>query len=230
MKSETYKKESEFQRLRRNLKGLTFEQKVDHIFRYYWGTMVLIVLVPLILCFLIAPALRDKPDDMFAGVACNVSVTEEGKSYLVDDWMETLNFDPDALRVYLSSTTTAGSKGGYEIDGGVQVLTTIATNDLDYILCDEVSMEYFSVQMGFMPPEQVLDEETLAQWSDYIYYCEDEEEGVTVATGLDVSHLPFVKNCVDAEGSVYLMFAHKEEANIERLQLFFSYLNSWDEN
>lgn len=227
MKSETYKEESGFRRFRNALKGLTFEEKIDYIFSYYWGTILLMILIPVALVIILVSVFKDRPDVIFSGNCCNVTLTAEGQSYLINEWSTFLNMEPGTLQLNLDYAETGGVEMGYEIDGGVQVIAAVASNDLDYILCDEVAMEYFSVQKAYLPVDQILGEETLDVWSSQIYRYYDEEDGTTYATALDVSDIPFVQDCVPEGGQVYFMFANKEEADVERLQLFLSHLTAW---
>ncbi len=227
MKQNKYGEESAFQHLRRNLKGLTFEQKIDHILRYYWGTLLLMILIPTALGLFLGSLFRDRPDLIFSGNCCNVTLSEEGSSYLINDWSAQLNMEPGTLQLNLRHTVTEGTQS-LDVDQGVQVLASIAANDLDYILCDSVGAEFFTVQRAFLPLDLVLDQETLAQWSDKIYPFTDPEDGITYDAALDVTELPFIRNSVREDGRVYLFFAHKENADPQLLQRFLSHLTSWD--
>ena len=66
------KKVNDLRSLRENLKGMTFEQKIDHIFSYYWGTILLIILVPAALVILFGNLLKPQPDLIFSGDCTNV--------------------------------------------------------------------------------------------------------------------------------------------------------------
>ncbi len=229
MKSETYKEKSGIQRLRENLKGLTFEQKIEHIFSYYWGTILLVILVPVFLGIILASVFKERPDVTFSGNCCNVTLTDEGISYLINDWNSVLNMEPGTLELNLDFVTTAGLDGGYDIDSGLKIVAEVAADSLDYVLCDGVGMEYLAVQRAFLPVDQILDQDTFAKWSEKIYYFTDEEEGTTYAAGIDISDMPFIQTCVPEEGPIYFMFANREEPNVERLQMFLSHISAWGE-
>ena len=228
MKSRKEREESGFRKLCNHLKGLTFEQKVDHIFTYYWGTLLLVILIPVVLGILLSSVLKDRPEVVFTGNCCNVTLTDQGSSYLINDWNALLNMEPGTLELNLDFSQTAGLNGGYDIDGGMQVVASVAANDLDYLICDSVAMDYFAVQRAFLPLEEVLTEETLSQWSDRIYTYTDAEDGTSYAAGLEVSDLPFFRDCIQEEGKVYFVFANKTEPDLQRLQLFLSHLTAWE--
>ncbi len=228
MKHNNYWEESALQRLHRNLEGLTFEQKIDHIFRYYWGTMIVMILIPVALGIILSSLLKEKPDLIFSGNFCNVTLTDEGLSYLINDWSALLDMEPGALQVNLDYSNTAGVDGMLDVDGGVQVAASVAANDLDYIVCDPVAVEYLAIQRAFLPLEQVLDAETLSQWSDRIYTYTDEEDGTVYRVGIDVTDMPFFRDSVRESGRVYFIFANKESADTQLLNLFLTHLTDWD--
>ncbi len=227
MKKQTYQEESAFQRFCKNMKSLTFEQKIDHILRYYWGTIILVILIPVAFGIILSSMLKEKPELVFSGNCCNVTLNAEGQSYVINDWNTRLNMEPGKLLLNLDFTETAGLSG-LDVDEGLQVVAAVAANNLDYILCDSVAMEYLGVQQAFLPVDQVFSEETLSTWSDRIYYYTDEEDGTTYAVGLDVSQMPFFHDCVPENAPVYFIFANKENADTQLLQLFWSHLEAWE--
>ncbi len=227
MKQNHYGEESSFQRLRKQLEGMTLEQKIDHIFRYYWGTILLVILIPVALGILLSPLFKKKPDLVFSGNCCNVTLNDEGLSYIINDWSALLNMEPGTLQLNMDYSDTAGT-ASLDLDRGVQVLASIAANELDYILCDSVAVEYFSVQGAFLPLDRVLDDETLSRWSDRIYTYTDPEDGTTYHAALDVTDLPFFRDSVPEDGNVYFVFANKEDFDPQLLNQFFSHLTAWE--
>lgn len=227
MKQNHSSEENGFRRLRKNLEGMTLEQKIDHIFRYYWGTILLAILIPVALGILLSPLFKDTPDLIFSGNCCNVTLDDEGLSYIINDWASVLNMEPGTLQLNMDYSDTAGTSS-LEIDRGVQVLSSVAANELDYILCDAVAMEYFAVQQAFLPLDRVLDGETFSQWSDRIYTYTDPEDGTTYSAGLDVTDVPFFRDSVPEDGRVYFIFANKEGFDPQLLNLFLTHLTAWE--
>lgn len=226
MKQGWYKEESQIQNFLKNIKGLTFEKKIEHILTYYWGTLLIMILIPVILVLTIRFMLQPQPDLTFNGNCCNVTLNDEGISYMINDWNQRLDMEPGTLCLNLDFSQTAGV-ASMDVDGGLQVIAAVAADDLDYILCDSVGMEFFSVQCAFLPLEQIFTEETLSDRSEEIYYYTDEEDGTVYAAGLDVSNMPFIRDCVPESDPVYLIFANKVDADTELLRQFWSHMESW---
>ena len=226
MDCQNRKEDSGIQRFRNNMKGLTFEQKIDHIFTYYWGTLLLMIIIPVALVLILVNVFKPKPELVFSGICCNVTLNSEGQSYVINDWSSYLDMEPGTLELNLSYATTAGLSA-VDVDGGVRVIAATAANTLDYVLCDAVGMEYLAVQQGYLPLNRVFDEETLSQMSDRIYYTDMDEEGNHYSAGLDVSEMSFFRDCVPEEGPVYFIFANKEGADPELLRQFWSHIEAW---
>ena len=226
MKQNQYREESGLQRLRRNLEGLTFEQKIDHIFRYYWGTLLLVILIPVALGLILSSLLKEKPDLVFSGNVCNVTLTDDGASYLINDWSQLLDMEPGSLQLKLNYSDTQGS-AALDVDGGMQVLASVAANSLDYLVCDPVAVEFFSIHHALLPLDEILDEATLSQWSDCIYTYTDSETGTAYPVALDVTELPFFRNSIQEDSRVYFAFANNDHADPQLLNLFLSHLTAW---
>ena len=233
MKKDTpTKEESPFRRFRRNMEGLSMEQKIDHIWAYYRGTVLLMILIPVAVVLLLVSVFRDKPEVAFAGNFSNAILNEDGQSYLINNWLQLLDLEPGTAAIKLDHSATMGkdmgTNGGFEVDAGLQVAVSVAANELDYIVCDSVAMEFYAVQGAFLPLDEVLSEEQMAQYADQIYYYTDAEDGQTAAAALNMTDHPFFKDCVTAEGDIYLCFANKEEPLTQRLLLFLQHLDAWE--
>ena len=228
MNKNEHREETHLQRLRKNLEGLTFEQKIDHIFRYYWGTILIMILIPVALAVILVPILKGKPDFVFTGNCCNISLNTAGSSYLVNDWAETLNLDSGTYELNLKFSTTSGVEAD-DVDGGVQVAAAIAAQNLDYVICDSVAIEFFANQGAYLPLEDVLNDQTLSQWSDRIYSYTDETDGTTYNVALDVTQMPFFRASAQGSDKIYLIFANKEDPDIQRLNQFLSHLAAWED-
>ncbi len=212
---------------RQRTKDMSFEKKMDYILTYYWGRLIIAVLVPIALVVILCNVFKPRPDFVFSGNCSNVTVNEAGQSYLINDLNALLNMEPGELELKLSFAETAGLNST-DVDTGLRILASVAADQLDYILCDSVAMEYYSMQGAFLPVDQVLSEQTLEAYAEQIYYFTDEEEGISYAAGVDVSAMPFVRDCVSADGPVYFMFANMDDADTVLLQTFWSHLESWE--
>ncbi len=224
-------KESNFQKLRRELSAMTFEDKIDHIWRYYKINLLLLVLIPLILIPIVTSIFRHEPEVMLRGNYCNVSLTEEGRTYVTTDYLSYKAVDTEEYTAEAEFTATAGLKmssaNAQGVDGGIAVVAEVAADLLDYIVCDEVALEFLCAQQSFLPVDQVLTQGQMDRFSDLIYTYTDEEFGDTYMLALDVSELDFFRDNVTATGKCYFAFANKKNPDVSALQDLLSYLENW---
>ena len=222
-----YNEESSIQRLKKNMQGMSLEQKIQHILTYYWGTILLAILVPVLLVFILSPLFKDKPEFTFDGAFSNLALSQEGEYYLKNEWLSKVGVAPEKALLTIDLSTAGTFNQAQEIDSGIRVIAAVAADNLDYILCDNTALNLFSVQQAYLPLDQVLEEQVLAQWADRIYYFIDPEDGLSYPIALDVSDLPFVQDCVMGNGRIYFGFANKTEPDVERLQMFLAHLTAW---
>ncbi len=226
------KPENGFQRFRRTMATLTFEQKIDHIWTYYRGTVILMILIPFLLVSVLTMIFKTEPEVAFAGNFTNVSLSNEGMSYLVNDWSDRLNLDPEAETVKIGFAQTLGSNlaslAPEGVDGGLQVILSIASDDLDYVVCDQVGKDYYFAERAFLPLSQVLTTEQLSAYEEQLVYYTDEESNETIPVALKMTETAFFQDCVRGEGEIYLFFALKEKPHIERIQGFLEHLEDWE--
>ena len=228
---DTQTKESNFQKLRRELASMSFEDKIDHIWTYYKINLFLLVLIPAILIPLVTNLFRKEPDMLLYGNFCNVAVTEDGQRYLTADYLQALGVSTEEYTAEIELSSTAGmgmsSANSQGVDGGITVVAEVAANMLDYIVCDEIAVEFLSAQQSFLPLDQVLTPEQLDAYAPRIYTYTDEEFGDRYSFALDVTDLPFFRDNAGVTGKCYFAFANKKNADPLALQELLSYLENW---
>ena len=211
---DTQTKESNFQKLRRELASMSFEDKIDHIWTYYKINLF-----------------RKEPDMLLYGNFCNVAVTEDGQRYLTADYLQALGVSTEEYIAEIELSSTAGmgmsSANSQGVDGGITVVAEVAANMLDYIVCDEIAVEFLSAQQSFLPLDQVLTPEQLDAYAPRIYTYTDEEFGDRYSFALDVTDLPFFRDNAGVTGKCYFAFANKKNADPLALQELLSYLENW---
>ena len=229
---QTEKKESTFRKLRRELSTMSFEDKIDHIWRYYKINLILLVLIPVILVPLLTSIFVKGPESILYGNYCNVALGELGQYYVTRDYVQYKELPAEDYIAQLEFSVTEGlgmtAMSAQGVDGGLAVVAAVAADSLDYIVCDEVAAEYLSIQQSFLSLDRVLTEEQMEEYSDLIYTYTDPDFGDTYAVALDVSEIPFFRENIQVEGPCYFAFANKKEADAQALREFFSYLLSWE--
>ncbi len=219
-----------FRNFRQTMKGLTLEERVDHIWAYYKLELLLIVLIPIVIYALIAWLCATPIETVFSGNITNCNITEEGYRYLTDEYLQTLGVTSEENKVDLTLSNTAGTMAAAVndsgVDEGVRVAAMVAAGSLDFIIADSVGVEYYAIQGAFETVDTVLTQEQLAPFADKIYYHTDTESGETFPVAIDISDLPFVDDCMEDGKKIFLGFTI-QAPHARLLTHFFEYLQSW---
>lgn len=211
----TTKLSQEWKKLCRDLKPMTFTQRVDHIWTYYKEYMFVALMVLLLLIAAITMIGNLGRKTYLSGVLCNVSMTQEGHTYLVEGVRER---HPEAGEgdVFLNSAIFENPLTVSQVDSSYQaamaMFAQVEAEDLDYIFMDQVGMDFYAGQEVFLDVRTLLTEEEAAQWENKMAFVqfEDDEgnaEQDAVPLALDVTDLPFVRENIHSSGKVYLAFA-----------------------
>lgn len=228
----TSKIESNFRKLRRELSTMTFEDKIDHLWRYYKINIFLLILIPVVLVLILTSVFKKEPQIIMKGHFCNISLSEEGHSYLTGDYVSFCGLSAEEYTSSVEYYSTAGlnmsSAGGEGVDTGLKVVLAVASGTLDYIACDPVAVEYLTTQDCFLPLDKVLTSAQLEKYVEGLYFFADPETGERYAVAIDASKLPFFESNAQGDGPYYFGFAKKESPDVKRLQEFFSYISRWE--
>lgn len=220
---------SGFEKFKQTMATLSWPEKIDYLWTYYKWVLAVAVLVITVICIIVSCIYHIQLDTLFGGTCVNVNLTDEGEAYLSEDWFALLGGKEGKEEVNLFSTILEDPNSTTNTEtnaaAAMSVIVLIGTQDLDYIIMDQIGADYF-VDRGIFPSlEQVLSEELLAQVEDWLIYYTD-EEGNTYPAAIDISETGFVKNCTVHNGPVYIGFP----GNTDRLELsgdFLEYILDW---
>lgn len=226
----TYEKVSWFQRLKNDMKDMTFKEKLAHLWEYYkWFAIVTVALIVATVSVVFS-VIENSKELAYGGVIVNLSVTEEGKAYLKEDWFEQLGGDPKEQKmeldiVYLPNVDSAINTEA-AMTNVTKLTTMITAGYVDYILADAYSVHYLCSGGSFSALDTVLPEEMIAQFEGKLVTYEDEDETYLVA--IDISDVPFVKKHIVSPDKVYIAFPGNT-GRTERNAAFVEYLLNWSE-
>lgn len=196
-------------KLREDLRPMTFAQKVDHIWTYYKEIMLIALVVILLLIGTVSSILNLGRVTYLSGVLCNVGISQEGHNYLVERIAEEYQVTDD---IFLSNiqyevpVVVGQVDHSYEVAMGM--VAQVESKTLDYVILDQVGLDFFAGQEMFLDLREFFTEEELAQWEKKLIYVEFEDHpGIREPLALDITDLPFVKDCIRCEGKVYLALA-----------------------
>jgi len=226
----TYEKVSALQRLKNNMKGMTFKEKLGHLWEYYWWVAVLTVALIIATVSVVSSVIENSKELAYGGMVANLTVTEEGNTYLKEGWFEALGCDSDQQRMELDSMYIPNMEtGGYNetaVTNVTKVTAMITAGHVDYILADAYAVHYLCSGGSFSALDDMFTQEQLVQFEGKLVTYEDDEGTYLVA--IDISELPFVKKHVVSADKVYIAFPGNT-GRTERNAAFLEYLINWSE-
>lgn len=219
----------EIEKLKNDMKNMTTEEKLDHIWTYYKLHFLVITIAVVMLAALISMLVESSKKPVISALFCNVNVSETGTSYIKEDFLKEMQAKKseqvEIYSIYFGETVTElTAKENYaKITSGVSM---VAGKEIDYMLVDKVALQTYSKQQMFMDLREFLTDEELAQWKDDLFCCElGREQDVPVA--LDVSNMPFFSENAKSIGPIYFTVAGNAP-RLETCRLFFDHLKQWN--
>ena len=229
-----FDKTTDRERFREVMSTLSFWQKLEYLFQYYWWTLLILFLV-----FCLGMGINRMVENantkvLYCGTMANVSLTTDGWEYVTDDYKALLGYtekdncisdafptmvdDPDNNSFFLYSYAANISASG--------ILDMVRNKDLDYLICDEYSAHYYISYSFCQPLDQVLSEAQFAALEDKILYLADEADAL-VPVAVEVTDFAFIQDCVtNLNGPVYMMFPNTAP-RADRTPHFVDYLMAY---
>ncbi len=213
------------------LKPMSWKQRIEHIFSYYEELVIVAAIILAVIIFVSIAVSKDDKAVIFGGAFANVDINQIGYDYLSDGLIEHLGADPETQRVDLSSTAfkevTQVSELDVSYNAAMKPIAKIEEGVLDYLVMNEDAMEFYMTQYALMDLTEVFTADELAAMEDDLIYVYLEVESVRYPIAIEVTDMPFFKDCVDVSKPVYFGFTgHKEDS--EEYRAFWAYLNSWN--
>lgn len=210
--------------------GMSLKQKAEYFWTYYKWVLAVAAGVIVLICIVVSSVMNKSVTTLYSGIVINTELSEEGQAYLSDGWFEQLGGVEKKEKVDISSTyyndLSATQDPEADAAAAMRVTAMVAAKELDYIIMDELSFNYYKKAAIFSSPEEMLSQGQIDRFSDKIVYYTDEEDGVTYPVAIDITDTAFAQNCLKAHGNVYIAFCGNTDRT-ERNSEFFDYLLDW---
>lgn len=211
------------------LAGRPLKDKIEYLWTYYKWVLLVIAAVVCLVCT-IATSVRNKGvETIYSGALINVNLSEEGKAFLSDELFARLGGIEGKQMVELTETFFMNSEtSDPEMDSvaSMRLVAAVIARELDYSIMNEVGYHHYKDQSVMISLEDALSPALLEQIRDDIVYYTDEENGTTCPQTVNITQWPFVRDCMEAKGEVYLTFSNSAES-MEQNGIFLSYLLGW---
>ena len=100
------------------------------------------------------------------------------------------------------------------------------SHSLDYLLMDQIAMEFYMSQDIFMDLRTFFSEDELEALKDDLVYMQTREDDM-VPVALHIEDMPFAVDCIDLEDNIFLSFINNTRKK-DVCRDFWEYLNNWE--
>lgn len=217
------------------LRPMSWRDRIDHIWTYYKEIILIGAVVIILLASILGNALKPRLEVRMSGYLANITLSEDGSAYLKEDYLSHLGGSADSQTVILNSTVFGGE--GYltnmeaNYNAALAPVLQVTAQEVDYMLLDEVALEFYMNKAFFMDLRQLLNEEELQQLELTYYQPVDIDEkpvGESYPVAVDITGTAFAQGCAKDAKKVYFV-AVANGPNKDDIRNFWEYLNSWKE-
>ncbi len=226
------KLKEKLKQLKQDLSGMSWKDRLDHLWTYYKFVLLIAVLTVGIIAFIVNIIITQCTTLVAGGLALNVNLTDEGRTYLEEEFYEQVKA-PSGLQtselnsMQFSDPNDASANLQLLYNQSAVITALVSSESLDYGLVDKIGLTHFGSQGFFADLRQFMTEEQLAQWEPYIVQSPKQANGTTCPMAIDISHLPFVKECIGGKEPVYFVIISNTPRPDIPLQLL-DFLAAWE--
>ena len=218
--------------IKETISGMTFKGKMEYLWTYYKWVLAVAAGVILLICIIVSSVMNKSVTILYSGTIINAELSEEGETYLTDDLFAHLGGVEKKEKVELTSSyyNDLSTTQDPEADSAaaMRITAMVAAKELDYIIMDELSYNYYKKASIFSSLDEELSQELMDQLSDRVVYYTDEEEGNTYPIALDITDTAFAQDCIQNGKTVYIAFCGNTEHSAQNYQ-FLEYLLNWQQ-
>ena len=221
-----------FKKLKSDLASMSFKDKLYHLWTYYKGALVILVILIAIGSIVTSSCRARNTVTLLTGVSININLTEEGQHYVKDGYfprvsqggLEKISYS----EVHQDSfTNTATLEESYM--GLMSLLALATTEELDYMLMDQTALTNMLPHNIYMDLRNFFTEAELEALGNKVVWMEmgDEEAGYTLTpVSVDISDTEFAKTATKYGGKVYFSVV-VNTPRLETVRDFWTYLHAW---
>ena len=220
-----------WQKLVADMKPMTFEQKVDHLWTYYKEWLIIAFILVVSVCAMVTSIKNTSKEVILNGMLVNISISQQGVDYLGVDYMEAVGGNPDKQKVELDYTNfenladPTNAEDNYS--KSMLLIARVTGGMMDYAILDKMGLEFYLTQDVFRDLREFFTEEEMAELEPYLIYAQVEGEPDRWPMAVDISHLPFVQDTMEQEEQVFFTLSGNVRSE-EACRSIWEYINAWE--
>ena len=221
-------------KLKSDLSGMTFKQKVSHLWTYYKLWLIAAILIVMGLSLVTTMIINKSTVTLCSGMLVNIEMSDEGKAYMHEQLFEELKTDKGLEKVQFNHAEIYKGNDAETTNTNYYTITSLtglaAAGELDYLIVDKFAMDTIIPHEIFLDLRKVFTQQELDAMGNAVVYSRSEgtpeEEGVPVA--INITDLPYITKNVALKESDTIFFAFARGSERTELQrLIWDRLNSY---
>lgn len=224
------KTKESLKKLVEEMKPMSWKQRVDHIWTYYKEVILLAVLGIVICVGFISSFIEANKVNLINGMMVNITMEQEGYNYLTQDFAKQVVTQDDeevtlGYTEFLSMADPTSGEDNYY--AAMTVIAEVSAKKLEYVIQDQLSLEFYLTQEVFMDLQEFFTPEELAQWEDKLVYGYEEDTGRKWVAAVDISDIAYVQDNVTSEGPIYFSLGGSTE-KMDMCRSMWEHILAWE--
>lgn len=216
-------------KLREDMAPMTFREKADHLWTYYYWVLIVLALAIMIVCIIASSVKNLKTEVLISGVFVNADIGLEGRGYLDEQYFEKLDGIPEKQKILITDINFQDPNTYEEIEftynATLRLMAMLGAEEVDYMVMDKLGLEYYLGQDIFADLNEFLTEEELEHWKDELIYLTYEEDEITIPVAINIKNTAFGQKYLTTEEDQYIGFA-ANTPRPEACKLLWEYLKA----
>ncbi len=218
-----------WQKLLRDLKPMTFKQKVDHLLTYYYWVLIILAIVVMIIAIITSSIKNLRTEVLISGALVNADVGMEGHTFLQEDYFRKLGGDEDDQAIRIANVQFEDPSTTLEIEytynATMQIVAMVGAKELDYMIMNNIGLEFYLSHDIFFDLRKILPEEDLERLKDDLIYMTYEDTGETVPVAINLKNTVFGQKYVSTDRDHYISFV-VNSPRPDACKLFWEYIKT----
>lgn len=211
---------------------MTRQERINHIWYYFKWHIVAVAICIIAIISLSINIIQSSKNDVLGGAILNVSISEEGTTYLNDNYLQFCGYKKSKNQVFIFNSgikNLSADELQLNPDFTMAFTTMLGAKKLDFLIMDKPVMDYYIAQNYYMDLRQIFTTDELQALSENLIYTDITIDGIIqpIPIAICIDELPFTVNCIQSSQSVYLLFS-RNAPNKNQLKSFYDYLCSWN--
>lgn len=170
------------------LKGAPLKEKFAYFREYYLKTTIAVIVTAAVVIYIAYSMLTAPSDTAFAAYFYN-DTGDSSNTELIDGFIEYMHIDTKEHEAYIDATMNYDSRETIDAYVGLEkAMAVISTKELDVIVGDTDTLDYFSKSGCLHDITAILPGDLIAEFEDRFYYALSEDGLVPV--GIYVTDSP----------------------------------------